>query len=77
MTPPEMRTDYLGGASEKVINLDDRRPHITIDLHCIDKDEIHIIPMSLINDWISGKEKLSNANESVLRVIIRDWLAML
>ena len=62
-------------ANDNVVQLDAFRkdPHLvfpTLD------NNVHVLPVSLINDWISGKVEFSVATEDerlFLRSIINDW----
>ncbi len=67
----------FGDDSGKIVNLDDQRPHLTISADCIGIKECHVIPVALVNKWISGEIPTSNIPNSVLRTILYDWLRSL
>lgn len=50
-----------------VTELDSYRPHVAIH----SGETAHVIPVSLIEDWIEGKAEL---DVDVARAIMADWL---
>ena len=58
--------------SNNVINIDESRPHIT--LNC--GKSVHVVPVSLIEDVISGKINFSDIEQCdlLIKPILRDWL---
>ena len=56
---------------ECVVNLQERQPHVVIN--CVrEGGTVHVIPVSLIRDWCTGRAPLPEAQ--ILRVIVREWM---
>lgn len=51
-----------------IVNLDEYRPHVVI---CTDDNVAHVIPQSIVEDWIKG---ISKPEGLIMRKIIEEWL---
>lgn len=51
---------------DKVLSIDDYRPHLTIE-----GDSIHVVPVELVKKWISGEVE---ADKDCVRAIMKEWL---
>lgn len=58
--------------SQKVENIDDFRPHLTVNCG----KSVHVVPVALIEDVIAGKKDFTQIDDWVdlLKTILRDWL---
>lgn len=53
-----------------VVDLEDHRPHVSV----IASDGVHIIPVSLLHDVVTGKQPSSILTEPVLQRIVEEWM---
>ena len=58
----------------EVIELEDYKPHITVEC---DDDTVRVIPLSSINRVATGEEDLCTLEDTVIRAIIRDYAIFL
>ena len=58
--------------SQKVENIDDFRPHLTVN--CC--ESIHVVPVALIENVIAGKKDFTQLEQwdVLLKTILKDWL---
>ena len=58
--------------SHEIVNLDDHRPHITISC----ADGVHVMPVSLMKDVISGKKCLTQIESwgEIIKPILKHFL---
>lgn len=55
-----------------VSEIDDYRPHFVVPLL---NGNVHVLPVSLVRDWISGKQDMFNEdNRAVIQKILDEWL---
>ena len=54
-----------------ITNIDDRKPHVCVS---VDSGDVHVVPVSLIEDWASGSVK---PDYDVLKAIIAEWLSII
>lgn len=52
----------------EVTNLDEFRPHITVETA---DNKVHVVPVSLVVEWSNSVYKVP---ADILKVIITDWL---
>lgn len=62
--------------TRELINLDDYRDSPTICFPTIDGN-VHTLPVALVEDWISGKLKITDVDDSdiLIRSILKEWLS--
>ena len=53
------------------ISLDDHRPHVSLKT---DDGNAHVLPVSLLKDWATGKQTPSDHDAPVIRRIVEEWL---
>ncbi len=53
----------------------DNRPHLVIQTF---EGDAHVVPVSLIEDWIEGRRKITDADdwENLIRSILDEWLTV-
>ena len=58
--------------SENIVNIEDAKPHLTVNCG----ESVHVIPVALIEDVISGKKDFTQFDdwETLLKTILRNWL---
>lgn len=54
-----------------ITELDDQRPHVSMST---DDGNAHVLPLSLLRDWASGKQTPSSDDAPVIRRILEEWL---
>ncbi len=59
-----------------VSQIDDYRKHLTINLNCVGRNEIIVLPLSVIQDYVKGKLKFADIDnfEDIIKCILQDWL---
>lgn len=70
MLPPINEDEYL---MVKVVNLDDYKPHIAIQ---VKNGNVHVIPRELFQNIIIGKTKISEVEkyEDIFVQILDEWM---
>ena len=56
-----------------VVSLEERLPHYVFN--CGDK--VHVVPVSNLDDLLSGRLDISGFDDGIIKAIIADWAVML
>jgi len=70
----------FGGSTGRIVRLDDYKPHLKICGKAVDGNfvtEVHVVPVTLMEDWINGKKPISDIPPSIIRKVFQEWLERL